>query len=100
MFHGSVAVNHRRCRTLDRELLTKREFYELSPMRPKMHEITAFEEGAVHFALTGIVQMLDHALNLLDVLRFLNTLQRCSADSLIMARRPTPYRAGENLVGN
>src|SRR5512144_2463277 len=63
-----VAFNYRSCRTLDRELLTNGEFYEFSAMRPKMHKITAFEDGTVHFAATAIVEILDHALSLLDVL--------------------------------
>ena len=38
MLNDEVTVSHRRCRTLDRELLTDGEFYEFSAMRPKMHK--------------------------------------------------------------
>jgi hypothetical protein len=67
----------------------------VSSARP--HPIrTAFEDGAVHFAVTGIVQILDHARDLLDALGFLNPFQRWSADLPVKARRPAPYHNGEN----
>ena len=61
----AVAATHRRGRTFDHELLTDGEFDAFRALRPQMHKIAVVEDSTVHFAVTGIVQILDNALDLL-----------------------------------